>query len=162
MQRAEAATRNNEGLDWHPKLFRRVNGGHGGSEEGEEDLDWIINAKVYVVLGAFEVFSLTFEGTEKHRRNKSSRFSKSQPYSPAKPLNANSASPHDPIASSAFQRGKKRPKCLRLSMRSPNKVPSTSCRYNHLSTCCLRRDPRMICPGSDLRTNCPNSDPRTT
>jgi hypothetical protein len=46
MQRAEAATRNNEGLDWHPQLFRRVNGGHGGSEEGEEDLDWIINAKV--------------------------------------------------------------------------------------------------------------------
>lgn len=47
MQRAEAATRNNEGVDWHPKLFRRVNGGHGGSEEGEEDLDWIINARVY-------------------------------------------------------------------------------------------------------------------
>ncbi|KAF2679896.1 hypothetical protein K458DRAFT_421962 [Lentithecium fluviatile CBS 122367] len=46
MQRSEAATRNNEGLDWHPKLFRRVNGGHGGSEEGEEDLDWIINARV--------------------------------------------------------------------------------------------------------------------
>lgn len=46
MQRAEAATRNNEGVDWHPKLFRRVNGGHGGSEEGEEDLDWIINARV--------------------------------------------------------------------------------------------------------------------
>jgi hypothetical protein len=53
MQRAEAATRNNEGLDWHPKLFRRVNGGQGGSEEGEEDLDWIINARVYVVLQFF-------------------------------------------------------------------------------------------------------------
>ncbi|CAO2649835.1 Nn.00g011270.m01.CDS01 [Neocucurbitaria sp. VM-36] len=46
MQRDEAAKRNNEGVDWHPQLFRRVQGGHGGSEEGEEDLDWIINAKV--------------------------------------------------------------------------------------------------------------------
>jgi hypothetical protein len=48
MQRGEAASRNNEGLDWHPQLFRRVNGGQGGSEQGEEDLDWIINARVYV------------------------------------------------------------------------------------------------------------------
>jgi len=46
MQREEAAKRMNDGLDWHPQLFRRVQGGHGGSEEGEEDLDWIINAKV--------------------------------------------------------------------------------------------------------------------
>lgn len=36
----------NDGIDWHPQLFRRVQGGHGGTEEGEEDLDWIINAKV--------------------------------------------------------------------------------------------------------------------
>lgn len=47
-QREEAAKRMNEGIDWHPQLFRRVHGGHGGSEEGEEDLDWIINAKVSV------------------------------------------------------------------------------------------------------------------
>lgn len=46
MQREEAAKRMNEGVDWHPQLFRRVQGGHGGSEEGEEDLDWIINARV--------------------------------------------------------------------------------------------------------------------
>lgn len=45
-QREEAAKRNNEGIDWHPQLFRRVQGGHSGSDEGEEDLDWIINAKV--------------------------------------------------------------------------------------------------------------------
>ncbi|USP76202.1 uncharacterized protein yc1106_03476 [Curvularia clavata] len=45
-QRQEAAIRNSEGVDWHPQLFRRVRGGHGGSEEGEEDLDWIINAKI--------------------------------------------------------------------------------------------------------------------
>lgn len=47
-QRQEAAKRNSEGVDWHPQLFRRVRGGHGGSEEGEEDLDWIINAKMFV------------------------------------------------------------------------------------------------------------------
>src|SRR4051812_45625051 len=41
-QREEAAKRMSEGVDWHPQLFRRVQGGHGGSEEGEEDLDWII------------------------------------------------------------------------------------------------------------------------
>jgi hypothetical protein len=45
-QRDEAAKRNSEGVDWHPQLFRRVQGGHGGPEEGEEDLEWIINAKV--------------------------------------------------------------------------------------------------------------------
>ncbi|KAF1966714.1 hypothetical protein BU23DRAFT_313075 [Bimuria novae-zelandiae CBS 107.79] len=45
-QREEAAKRNSDGVDWHPQLFRRVQGGPGGSEEGEEDLDWIINAKI--------------------------------------------------------------------------------------------------------------------
>lgn len=44
MQRDEAAKRAEEGVEWHPKLFRRVHGGPGGSEEGEEDLDWILNA----------------------------------------------------------------------------------------------------------------------
>jgi hypothetical protein len=48
MQRQEAAQRNSENVDWHPRLFRRVQGGRGGSDEGEEDLDWIINAKVSV------------------------------------------------------------------------------------------------------------------
>lgn len=45
-QRDEAAKRAQEGLEWHPRLFRRVRGGPGGSEEGEEDLEWIINAKL--------------------------------------------------------------------------------------------------------------------
>lgn len=45
-QRLEAQHRADNGIDWRPKLFRRVHGGPGGSEEGEEDLDWIINAKV--------------------------------------------------------------------------------------------------------------------
>ena len=45
-QRDEAARRVEEGVEWRPTLFRPVRGGPGGSEEGEEDLDWILNAKM--------------------------------------------------------------------------------------------------------------------
>ncbi|KAJ5694448.1 hypothetical protein N7536_004860 [Penicillium majusculum] len=45
-QRDEAAKRADDGVEWHPRLFRRVQGGPGGPDEGEEDLDWIINAQV--------------------------------------------------------------------------------------------------------------------
>lgn len=45
-QREEAKRREELGEEWQPKLFRRVNAGHGGSEEGEDDLEWIINANV--------------------------------------------------------------------------------------------------------------------
>ena len=45
-QREEAAKRANDGVEWHPKIFRRVQGGPGGADEGEEDLDWIINAQM--------------------------------------------------------------------------------------------------------------------
>ncbi|EON68463.1 hypothetical protein W97_07673 [Coniosporium apollinis CBS 100218] len=45
-QREEAAERADNGVDWQPSLFRRVRGGRGGSEEGEEDLEWILNAKI--------------------------------------------------------------------------------------------------------------------
>jgi hypothetical protein len=45
-QREEASKRADEGIDWRPKLFRLVRGGPGGSEEGEEDLDWIANATI--------------------------------------------------------------------------------------------------------------------
>ncbi|KAI1911378.1 Oxysterol-binding protein OBPa [Ophidiomyces ophidiicola] len=45
-QREEAAQRIDGGVEWRPRLFRRVKGGPGGPEEGEEDLDWIINAHV--------------------------------------------------------------------------------------------------------------------
>lgn len=48
MQRDEAAKRVNDGVEWHPRLFRPVKGGPGGSEEAEEDLEWIINADMYV------------------------------------------------------------------------------------------------------------------
>ncbi len=44
MQRDEAAKRAQDGLEWHPRLFRRVKGRPGAVEEGEEDLEWIINA----------------------------------------------------------------------------------------------------------------------
>ncbi|KAF3769101.1 hypothetical protein M406DRAFT_92408 [Cryphonectria parasitica EP155] len=45
-QRDEAAKRAQDGVEWHPRLFRRVQGGPGGPEEGEEDLEWIINAQM--------------------------------------------------------------------------------------------------------------------
>ncbi|KAI6712563.1 hypothetical protein JHW43_004881, partial [Diplocarpon mali] len=46
MQRDEAAKRVEDGVEWHPRLFRAVKGGPGGPEEGEEDLDWILNANI--------------------------------------------------------------------------------------------------------------------
>lgn len=51
MQRLEAAKRAENGVEWHPRLFRKVHGGPGGSEEGEEDLDWILNAEMFANLG---------------------------------------------------------------------------------------------------------------
>ncbi|KAM5376652.1 hypothetical protein ACJA88_006975 [Fusarium oxysporum] len=45
-QREEAAQRAQENIEWHPRLFRRVQGGPGGLEEGEEDLEWVINANI--------------------------------------------------------------------------------------------------------------------
>jgi hypothetical protein len=47
MQRDEAAKRAADGVEWQPRLFRRVKGGPGGPDEGEEDLEWIINAQMY-------------------------------------------------------------------------------------------------------------------
>ncbi|OMP86509.1 Oxysterol-binding protein-like protein OBPa [Diplodia seriata] len=46
MQREEAAKRVDDGVEWHPRLFRPVQGGPGGSEEGMEDLDFIIRTKI--------------------------------------------------------------------------------------------------------------------
>lgn len=45
-QREEAKHREESGEEWRPKLFRRVDTKSGGSEEGEEDLEWIINAEM--------------------------------------------------------------------------------------------------------------------
>lgn len=49
-QRRERESRIHDGVEWHPRLFRRVKGGPGGSEEGIEELEWIINAKMYEPL----------------------------------------------------------------------------------------------------------------
>lgn len=46
MQREEAAKRADQGAEWHPRLFRHVRGGPNGPDEGEEDLDWILNARM--------------------------------------------------------------------------------------------------------------------
>ncbi|KAI9784214.1 MAG: hypothetical protein M1816_001036 [Peltula sp. TS41687] len=46
MQRAEAAKRAELGVDWTPKLFRRVRTGPGEPEEGEDGLDWILSAHI--------------------------------------------------------------------------------------------------------------------
>lgn len=45
-QREEARKREEAGEDWKPKLFRRVDASPGGMEEGEEDLEWIIDANM--------------------------------------------------------------------------------------------------------------------
>ncbi|KAL4783151.1 hypothetical protein BJX76DRAFT_358287 [Aspergillus varians] len=45
-QREEAAKRSEQGVEWRPRLFRAVQSQPGGSEEGEEGLDWIINSHV--------------------------------------------------------------------------------------------------------------------
>lgn len=51
-QRDEAAKRTEQGIEWHPKYFRPVHGGPGGSEEGEEDLDWILDANMSVLYAS--------------------------------------------------------------------------------------------------------------
>ena len=43
-QREEAKHREERSEEWMPKLFRRVHAEAGGSEDGEEDLEWVINA----------------------------------------------------------------------------------------------------------------------
>jgi hypothetical protein len=48
MQREETAKRHADGLEWKPQLFRAIHAGLNGAGEGEEDLEWIINAKVSV------------------------------------------------------------------------------------------------------------------
>jgi hypothetical protein len=47
-QREEAALRAQENIEWVPRLFRAVRSGPGEPEEGEESLEWIINANMYV------------------------------------------------------------------------------------------------------------------
>lgn len=48
-QRDETAKRTEQGIEWQPRYFRKIRGGPGGSEEGEEDLDWILKADMYAL-----------------------------------------------------------------------------------------------------------------
>jgi hypothetical protein len=80
MQRDEAARRQEDGVDWQPRFFRRVRGGPGGPEEGEEDLDWILNADMYVARRLLTwIMRLTHSAVTvpppKPRPSKSSRLS---------------------------------------------------------------------------------------
>lgn len=45
-QREEAAWRLQNGVEWHPRLFRPVKVGTEGLEEGMDDLEWIIDASM--------------------------------------------------------------------------------------------------------------------
>jgi hypothetical protein len=56
MQRRETAARLAKGVEWHPRYFREVRTGPGESEEGEENLDWILNVNMYV----FSTFPIIF------------------------------------------------------------------------------------------------------
>ncbi|KAK5047784.1 hypothetical protein LTR84_006449 [Exophiala bonariae] len=56
-QREEAKRREELGVEWQPKLFRRVEAGPGGSEEGEEDLEWVINAHLYGFPSLIQFFN---------------------------------------------------------------------------------------------------------
>ena len=42
-QRQEAHERQEQGIQWQPKLFRPIDAGPGGKDEGEEDLEWVLN-----------------------------------------------------------------------------------------------------------------------
>jgi hypothetical protein len=46
-QREEAAARAHDGVDWHPRLFRRVK----SDDHVGDDLEWIIHTAVYVNYG---------------------------------------------------------------------------------------------------------------
>lgn len=45
-QREEAAQRAQEGVEWKPRLFRKVRDGPGEPERDKVDLEWIIDAEV--------------------------------------------------------------------------------------------------------------------
>jgi hypothetical protein len=79
MQRDEAARRVNEGVEWHPRLFRRAKGGPGAPDEGLEELEWIINAQMYgsfqasmpITDRALTYLLIVMETTQKRRGSRS-------------------------------------------------------------------------------------------
>ena len=82
-QRDETAKRTEQGIEWQPKLFRPVRGGPGGPEEGEEDLDWILNANMYVFRYPADWLDLTTLAMELPLKKRPSRSSQSLPFSEA-------------------------------------------------------------------------------
>lgn len=84
-QRDEAAKRAENGVEWRPKLFRPVEAGPGGRDEGDEGLDWVLNA-------AMSVYSLTRSSRRANMftvmgvrpRNKQSRFWQWRLFSPGR------------------------------------------------------------------------------
>ena len=74
MQRQEAAQRHEKGLEWQPKLFRKVRGGPGEPDEGEQDLDWILNADMLVFCDTKSAHELTEAEMVPHRKKNYSRF----------------------------------------------------------------------------------------
>lgn len=96
-QREEAALRANDGIEWRPRLFRAVKGGPGGAEEGEEDLEWIINAQMFVVatLDNRKHADTTHTEMEPRRRSRLSRLWRYIPLSKAKSGNPSTSSPRE-------------------------------------------------------------------
>ena len=107
-QRDETAKRAEQGIEWQPKLFRPVRGGPGGPEEGEEDLDWILNANMYgssraplneLTINASDgatpeektkqilAIAPILRGQQHHQQNKSTQSQQSQqtPQQPSRP-----------------------------------------------------------------------------
>lgn len=92
-QREEAAQRAQTGTEWHPQLFRPVHSGTESAEDGEEDLEWIIDADVYVNPFIYNPVHRAGEGgnaneateiTPRPRRSRSSRSWPSTPSSTAR------------------------------------------------------------------------------
>jgi hypothetical protein len=92
-QREEAAQRAQSGNEWQPQLFRPIHSGADSAEDGEEDLEWIIDADVYVLpfirhpmhnAGAEDSANKATEITPHPRRSRSSRSWPSTPSSTAR------------------------------------------------------------------------------
>ncbi|GKT42156.1 oxysterol-binding protein-like protein OBPalpha [Colletotrichum spaethianum] len=103
-QREEREIRTREGIEWHPRLFRSVQGGPGGSEEGEEELEWIINAKMCVSAKviSFRVDELTRSSDSTTPEGQTEQILAIYPILPGqKPSATNAVTPHRPSAPEA-------------------------------------------------------------
>ena len=75
-QRDETAKRTEQGIEWQPRYFRQIRGGPGGSEEGEEALDWILDSEMYFSNKPFHASTeLTqLAATLQHQKGKPSKY----------------------------------------------------------------------------------------